>query len=139
MADSSRDRMLGEIASGGAGAAGDASSKVVLVRGCDPVVAERAGKMLPPMTGNAQYVGVTDTFLELFQERSFDAVMFAPSACRPDAAGLAIPGSNAATQGWALEQYREKVRETQGEAVPILETTEEKNIVPLLRGALGLE
>ena len=34
-------------------------------------------------------------------------------------------------------KYRAKVRETQGDA-PIVETTEEKNIVPLLRKALGL-
>ena len=141
MADASRDRMMGEIASSAGNCAdGDASAKVVLARGCDPVMAERSGKMLPPMLGNVGIVAVTDddAFFAKLAERKFDVVLFAPGACRYDAARQPIPGGNAATAGWTLANYRAKVKETQGEDAAIVETTEEKNIVPLLRKALGL-
>ena len=39
---------------------------------------------------------------------------------------------------WTLEDYRVAVREKQGDAVPIVETTEERLIVPKLRESLGL-
>jgi hypothetical protein len=77
MADASRDSMMNEIAGGGGGGAscadGDASKKSVLVRGCDPQMAERAGKMLPPMLGNTQILGVTDddTFFKLLRQQTF--------------------------------------------------------------------
>jgi hypothetical protein len=140
MGDAARDRMMGEIASaGGSCADGDASSKVILSRGCDPAMAERAGKMLPPMLGNAKIVGVTDddTFFKLLESEKFDVVMFAPGACRYDAAKQSIPGGNGRSAGWTLEQYRAVVREKQGE-IEIVEGTEERLIVPKLRAALGL-
>ena len=133
--------MLNEIADGGSSCAnGDASSKVVLIRGCDPVMAQRAGTMLPPMLGNAQVSGVTtdDEFFALLQEREFDVVFFAPGACRYSAARQPIPGGNSASSGWSLTEYKAKVREHQGDAVTIVETVEEREIVPLLRQALGL-
>ena len=68
MGDAARDRMMGEMAAGGDCASGDdASGKVVLARGCDPVMAERAGTMLPPMLGNVKVLSATDddTFFEL--------------------------------------------------------------------------
>lgn len=138
--DERRDTMMGEIASGGAGhAADDARAKVVLVRGCDPIMAERAGKMLPPLIGHATIVSATDdaTFLPLLDSRTFDVVLFAPGACRHDAAKRKIPGGSAATHGWTLDDYRAKVRATQV-GVPIVETTEERQIVPRLRAALEL-
>ena len=140
MGDAARDRMMGDIASSGSCADGDASSKVILSRGCDPVMAERAGKMLPPMLGNAKIVGVTDddTFFKLLESEKFDVVMFAPGACRYDASKQTIPGGNGRSAGWSLEQYRAVVRETQGEQVVIVEGTEERLIVPKLRAALGL-
>ena len=54
MGDAARDRMMGEIASAGSGscASGDASSKTILIRGCDPAMAQRAGQFLPPQLGN---------------------------------------------------------------------------------------
>lgn len=143
MADASRDRMMNEIADGGGSGAscadGDASKKSVLVRGCDPQMAARAGKMLPPMLGNAQILGVTDddTFFDLIQRRKFDVVFFAPGACRFSAARQPIPGGNAASAGWGLVEYKVKVREHLPDAA-IVETTEERQIVPLLRQALGL-
>ena len=109
MADASRDRMMGEIASSAGNCAdGDASAKVVLARGCDPVMAERSGKMLPPMLGNVGIVAVTDddAFFAKLAERKFDVVLFAPGACRYDAARQPIPGGNAATAGWTLANYR---------------------------------
>ncbi len=142
MADASRDRMINEIADGGSSAcaSGDASSKVVLTRGCDPVMAQRAGTMLPPMLGGAQLIGVTtdDEFFALLQKRKFDVVFFAPGACRYSAARQPIPGGNRASSGWTLAEYKAKVREHQGDAAAIVETTEEREIVPLLRQALGL-
>ena len=102
-------------------------------------MAARAGKMLPPLLGNVKMVGVTsdDDFFRLLQEEKFDVVSFAPGACRYSAQRQPIPGGNAATAGWSLEEYRAKVRELQGD-VPIVESTEERNMVPLLRNALGL-
>ena len=103
MADGARDRMMGEIASAGSAACenGDASGKKVLTRGCDPVMAERAGKMLPPMLGNVQMVGVTDddTFFRLLETEQFDVVLFAPGACRYNAARQPIPGGNEQSEG----------------------------------------
>ena len=150
MADASRARMLGEIAQGESGAsasAGDASHKRLLVRGCDPVMAERASQMLPPMLGGVQVRGVTDDetfFAELEPKEGknrWDVVMFAPGACRFDKAKQPIPGGleNGETRGWGLAEYRKLVREKQGDSVPIVETTQESEIVPLLRKALGLD
>ena len=141
MADASRDRMIDAIADGGTSCTdGDASKKAVLVRGCDPQMAERAGKMLPPMLGNAQTLGVTDddTFFDLLQQRTFDVVFFAPGACRFSAARQPIPGGNQVSAGWGLAEYKAKVQEHQPNAA-IVETTEERQIVPLLRQALGLQ
>lgn len=139
MADASRDRMMGDIASSAA-CGGDASTKVVLSRGCDPVMAERAGQMLPPMIGGAQLIGVTNDadFFARLKERKYDAVFFAPGACRFSAGRQPIPGGDEATKGWTLVEYRAKVRELQGDDVAIVETTEERLIVPKLREALGL-
>ena len=143
MADASRDRMMNEIADGGASCTdGDASQKAVLVRGCDPQMAERAGKMLPPMLGNAQTLGVTDddTFFDLLQQRTFDVIFFAPGACRFSAARQPIPGGNQVSAGWGLAEYKAKVREHQPHAA-IVETTEERRaaLTPSLSlSSLGL-
>jgi hypothetical protein len=138
---SSRERMLQE-AKDGAGncSTGDASDKVILVRGCDPVMAERSKQFLPQMLGNAQLVTTTDddAFISALKQRKYDAVFFAPGACRWSAARAPIPGGNQATRGWTLEEYRGKVRELQGQDVTIVETTSEPEIVPLLRRALKL-
>ena len=67
-----------------------------------------------------------------------DNHLFAPGACRHNASKRPISGENTTTSGWSLEEYRTKVRGTQGGA-PIVETTEEREIVPLLRAALSLE
>jgi hypothetical protein len=68
----------------------------------------------------------------------YQAVFFAPGACRFSAARQAIPGGNAATRGWSLEQYREAVRTHLGPDVPIVEALDEADVVPNLRAALGL-
>ena len=49
--------MLGSLP---ACAGGDASSSSVLIRGCDPVMAERANSFLPKLIGNAQIESATD-------------------------------------------------------------------------------
>ena len=142
MADSARDRMIGELGSSATSSrlTGDAASKRILVHGCDPAVAARACQMLPPLLGNVQMVSSTDNsklFAELAAAK-FDAVAFAPGACRYAAAGKPIPGGNAETQHWSLEEYKAKVREAQGPDVPIVTSTEERLLVPLLREAPGL-
>ena len=119
---------------------GDASDKIILARGCDPVMAARSKEFLPPLLGNAQMVATTDddSFFKALKERKWDVVFFAPGACRWSAAKLPIPGGNQATRGWTMEQYRQAVREHQGAGAVIVETTMEPEIVPLLRRALGL-
>lgn len=135
--------MLSEIKQGAASNAygiRSAADKTVLIRGCDPVMAQRAGSFLPPLIGNAKMVACTNDndFLAKLQQGHYDVVMFAPGACRWDAARRPIPGRNATTKSWDLRQYREFVRYHQGKHVPIVETTDERQIVPLLRQALGI-
>ena len=141
-ADTARDNMIDDIVGGGvAPAVGDASAKWVLARGCDPVMAQRARQMLPPLIGDANLVSCTDDdeFFRLLAGRQYDAVFFAPGACRYSAAKQPIPGGNDATKGWTLDDYKQRVREVQGDAVVIVETTREPEIVPLMRRALGLD
>mgnify|MGYP001187131908 FL=1 len=138
--NSARDRMMADIGDGAcANDADDASSKTILVRGCDPIMAERAGEMLPPLLGNVNIEAATqdDRFFELLNSKKYDAVFFAPGACRWSAARKPIPGGNAETAGWSLDDYRAKVSQLQPSA-KVVETCEEKEIVPLLRQALGL-
>jgi hypothetical protein len=141
MGDAARDRMLREIVDGtGGSASGDASGKYIIARGCDPQMAARAGTMLPPLLGNANIESFTDDvafFKQLRGGRKYDVVFFAPGACRYSAAKSPIPGGNEETRGWGLDEYKAVVREAQGD-VPIVETTKEPEIVPLLRRALGL-
>ena len=138
----SRELMLEGLSAGGAAKieGEDASSKTLLIRGCDPVMAERAGKMLPPMLGNARIVSCTDdeSFFDLLKRGPYAAVVFAPGACRHNRAGNPIPGGNKKSQGWALEEYRAHVRMELGAETVIVESTEEEKMVPLLRKALGL-
>ncbi|KAJ1444358.1 hypothetical protein M885DRAFT_627199 [Pelagophyceae sp. CCMP2097] len=129
--DASRVFMLRDIALPGGGG-GDASSKALLIRGCDAVMTARAGAVLPPLFGGVRIVAATDddSFFELLRGEKFDAINFAPGACRWGAAGQAIPGGDVASRGWTLAEYRAEVRATQGSAVPIVETTEERLMAP---------
>ena len=45
---------------GCSGPAGDASDKTLIIRGCDPVMAERAKSFLPGLLGNVQIESYTD-------------------------------------------------------------------------------
>ena len=138
--NSARDRMMADIGEGACATDGDyASSKTILVRGCDPIMAERAGEMLPPLLGNVNIEAATqdDRFFELLNSKKYDAVFFAPGACRWSAARKPIPGGNAESAGWSLDDYRVKVQQLQP-STKVVETCEEKEIVPLLRQALGL-
>ncbi len=84
--EASRVRMLNDVSqgAGGASAPGDASSKSILARGCDPVMAERLKAILPPLLGGASVRTSTDDdeFITLLQERKYDVIFFAPGACR---------------------------------------------------------
>ena len=94
--NSARDRTMADIGEGATcNDADDASSKTILVRGCDPIMAERAGEMLPPLLGNVNIEAATqdDRFFELLNSKKYDAVFFAPGACRWSAARKPIPAA----------------------------------------------
>jgi hypothetical protein len=90
--------------------------------------------------GNPEYVSITDdtAFFRLLQERSWSVVYFAPGACRYSAARQPIPGGTIDTRGWTLDQYREIVREHQGDDIQIVGTVEEREAVGLLVAALDV-
>ena len=114
-------------------------NKTILIRGCDPVMAARAGEFLPPLLGFPSLISCTDDddFIAKLKSQKWDIIFFAPGACRWSAQKAPIPGGNKSTKGWGLVEYRELVKETQGEGAIIIETVEEKNIVPLLLDALN--
>ena len=115
------------------------SRKSILARGCDPIASLEASRAIPPLIGKPEYVPTTndEEFLEKLRSRSWSVVFFAPGACRFSAASQPIPGGNSQTQGWTLEQYRELVRNHQGDQIQIVETPEERETVSLLKEALG--
>jgi hypothetical protein len=124
---SSREKMLSAIKAGsraGAVASMDHSNKSILARGCDPVMAAKSVEFLPKMLSGVKITACTDDedFLRHVESaHKFTAIFFAPGACRFDAAKQPIPGGNARTQGWSLDDYREFVRKHQGESiVPLL-------------------
>jgi len=135
----SRDILIGRINDGlDTTPTGDNSNKSILSRGCDPEMGRRAMKLLPPLLGHPEMVSVTndDDFITELQRQKWSVIFFAPGACRYDATKLPIPGSRSITKGWGLAEYRDLVRKHQGEGVNIVETTDERQIVPLLRKAL---
>ena len=136
---SPQDRMMAEVVQGADDEASvDFSAKAILVRGCDPQMAERASKVMPALLGGVEIVSCTndDDFFEKLRERAWSVVFFAPGACRYNAAQMPIPGGRAHTRGWGLAEYRALVRQHQGDQIPIVETTDEREIVPRLRQAL---
>ena len=138
--DVSRDRMMDEIAEGtGESEFIDFSGKSILVRGCDPQMAIRASNMLPPHLGNPEFVSCTAdaAFFSKLRGRKWSVIFFAPGACRYSAAMMPIPGARSHTMGWSLDQYRNLVRKYQGQDIQIVETTEEREIIPRLRSALS--
>ena len=136
---SPQDRMMAEVVQGaGDGESMDFSAKSILARGCDPQMALRASKVMPPLLGGVEFVSCTDDddFVAKLRERAWSVVFFAPGACRYNAANMPIPGGRAHTKGWGLAEYRALVRQYQGDQIPIVETTDEREIVPRLRQAL---
>ncbi|MEC7733535.1 MAG: hypothetical protein VX981_03070 [Chloroflexota bacterium] len=135
-----RDKLINDIRDGiGSSQVGDNSNKSILARGCDPEMGRRAVELIPPILGKPEMVAVTndDDFIRELQRKRWSVVHFAPGACRYDASKSPIPGSRDLTNGWGLEQYRELVRKYQGEDIKIVETTDESQIIPLLRKALA--
>ena len=136
---SPQDRMMAEVVQGADdGESMDFSAKAILARGCDPQMAERASTVMPALLGGVEFVSCTndDDFVEKLRERAWSVVFFAPGACRYNAAQMPIPGGRAHTKGWGLAEYRALVRQYQGDQIPIVETTDEQEIVPRLRQAL---
>ena len=134
-----RDKLINDIRDGiGSTQVGDNSNKSILARGCDPEMGRRAVELIPPILGMPEMVAVTndDDFIRELHRKKWSVILFAPGACRYDAAKLPIPGSRKITNGWGLEQYRELVVKHQGEEIKIVETTDERQIVGLLRKAL---
>ena len=136
---SAQDQMMAEVVQGaGDGESMDFSAKAILARGCDPQMALRASKVMPALLGGVEFVSCTndDDFVEKLQQRAWSVIFFAPGACRFNAARMPIPGGRAHTMGWGLEEYRALVRQHQGDQIPIVETTDEQEIVPRLKQAL---
>ncbi|MBT4776422.1 MAG: hypothetical protein HOL28_01935 [Crocinitomicaceae bacterium] len=134
-----REKLISQISEGiDKKQSNDNSNKSILARGCDPRMAQRAIELIPPLIGNPEMVAVTndDDFIKELQRKKWSIIQFAPGACRYDASKLPIPGSRMITNGWGLEKYRELVRKYQGEEIKIIETTDERQIVNLLRKAL---
>ena len=117
----------------------DNSKKSILARGCDPNASAWAAQAFPPMMGNPEYVPTTDDvdFVEKLKARPWSVIYFAPGACRFSAAKRAIPGSNANTKSWTLEEYRELVWELQGSSVQIVESLDENESLARLISALN--
>ena len=136
---SARDQMMGEVVEGvREGEFVDFSAKSILARGCDPLMALRASKVMPSLLGGVELVSCTDDedFISKLRARKWSVVFFAPGACRYNAANRQIPGAISHTSGWGLAEYRVLVRHHQGEDIQIVETTEEREIIPLLTRAL---
>jgi hypothetical protein len=139
-AEASRNGMLNSIKNGATVVnLLDNSKKSILSRGCDPVMAARSLEFMPKMLGNVQMFTSTNDndFIKLLQERKYTIVFFAPGACRYDASKMPIPGENSVTKGWDLSQYRELVKQHQGDDVVIVETVEESQTISLLSDALS--
>ena len=135
----SRDILIGHISDGIDNTqVGDNSNKSILARGCDPEMGRRAIELLSPILGNPEMLSVTndDDFIIELKRKKWTVIHFAPGACRYDATKSPIPGNRSLTQDWGLAEYRNLVRKYQGEDVKIVETTDESQIIPLLRTAL---
>ena len=141
MSEANRNRMLNEITAGGVGMHYneiDNSDKSILARGCDPIMAQKAVIMLSPQLGNPKFVTCTDDndFLKNITKQKWNIIFFAPGACRYNAAKQPIPGGIETTQGWGLDQYKQFIFEHQGRNIKIVETVDERQIIPLIRQAL---
>ena len=135
----SRDILIGHISDGIDNTqVGDNSNKSILARGCDPEMGRRAIELLSPILGNPEMLSVTndDDFIIELKRKKWTVIHFAPGACRYDATKSPIPGNRSLTQDWGLAEYRNLVRKYQGEDIKIVETTDENQIIPLLRKAL---
>ena len=136
----SRNSMLDAVKAGaGDDAVQDMTHKHLLLRGCDPVMAERAKGFIPQLLGNVQMTAVTDddTFMKLLRSDTvFDVIGFAPGAMRWDARKMPIPGSNIETEGWDIACYKKEIRKLRGSSVPVVGTADEHELVPMLRRAL---
>jgi hypothetical protein len=135
----SRDILIGHISDGIDNTqVGDNSNKSILARGCDPEMGRRAIELLSPILGNPEMLSVTndDNFIIELKRKKWTVIHFAPGACRYDATKSPIPGNRSLTQDWGLAEYRNLVRKYQGEDIKIVETTDESQIIPLLRKAL---
>ena len=152
--DAGRDRMISELAEGATSSVEEASQnqqqpheQSLLIRGCDPEMARRAKPMLRKHLGPKVNIhSATDdtSFFELLGKQKWDVVLFAPGACRWSRSGELIPGQDEkeGTSGWRVADYYSTVEDKQkgfgGQAVKIVETCEEKEIVPKLQQALHL-
>lgn len=135
----SRDILIGRISDGNdTMQTGVNSNKSFLARGCDPEMGRRAIELLPQILGNPEMVSVIndDNFITELQRKKWSVIHFAPGACRYDATKSPILGSSSLTEGWGLAEYRNLVRKYQGDDIKIIETTDERQIIPLHRRAL---
>jgi len=113
--------------------------KTVLIRWEDPLLSKDADTLLTKQLGDANIISTAtdDDFLRNLETRQYDVIMLAPGVCRYSYLKYDIPGSNARTLGWDVTKYRTTISSYQGD-VKIVETMEERDVIPLLRSALQL-
>ena len=117
----------------------DHTNKRILARGCDPVMTVEFGKMATRVLGNPTYVPTSsdEDFLEKIKTEKWSVIFFAPGACRFSAANMHIPGGNAETANWSLDDYKAFVHKYQGDDIKIVETVSERETLDLLLGVLN--
>jgi hypothetical protein len=123
------------------------------VRSADPKKKGNMQKMLQPVPGfkNVQFEEATDDedFLVKLKEglqgygtktkAEYDAILFTPAVCRAIKDDKqTTPGSTARTEGWTLEKYHEWVRNLQGPDMKIVSTTDDAQVVPILKATLDM-
>lgn len=120
---------------------GNNSDKTILVRGCSAHMAGRSAYeevSSPGLDGARMFSCLNDDdFLAKLKEKKWPVVFFAPGGCRAMTAGMSVPGSRTHTKAFGMQQYQALVREHQGN-VPIVETTDEREIHPRLVAALAV-
>ncbi|BDD04768.1 hypothetical protein [Aureibacter tunicatorum] len=116
----------------------DNSKKSILARSCDPELSRSFAEIAPSLTGNAEYVYVTndDEFFKQLKSRKWSVVYFAPGACRFSAAQRQIPGSRNNTANWSLDDYIKYIKTIQGDSIQIAQSPFESESLKELNKAL---
>ena len=112
----------------------------MIVRVCDPFVAQQCSQLLPKLLGNVWITAVTDdgNFIDQLSKGNFDVCYLGTGFIRWSMAGKQIPGSNETTNSWSADDYKRMVISSQGEKIAFVDTPRESEVMVLLCEALGL-